>query len=292
MKPSRTALGVAAVRAAAGLEGDLRGLFDDPIALDLVPPRARLVLRLPPLRRVWLRRTERLQRGFVYDVLVRARYARERLAARAAEGLRQALILGAGLDATAWLPGLPGDLVVFEVDHPGSQEHKRAAVAALRQAAARRAVYVSADFAAPGEPGWLGWALESAGFQQDLPAVVTALGVLSYLDGARVRELLAEAARACGPGSEVIVTWFSRVVLDPAGRTPEAARVARRVERAGEPFLSAHDPGEMADLMQSCGWRMVEHLDGDAMTRRYLQGLAKDRVVARCVNLGRAVRSI
>jgi methyltransferase (TIGR00027 family) len=279
---------VAAIRAAAVLESDLRGLFDDPIALSLMPPRARLVLRLPPLRRLWLHRTERLQRGYVHDVLVRARYAHERLAARCAGGVRQALILGAGLDATAWLPGLPDDLAVFEVDHPGSQERKRAVIAEMRRAPNFRTAYVPADFAAPREPGWLGRALAPAGFRRDLPAVVTALGVLSYLDGARVRELLQEAARACAPGSELIVTWFSRVVLDPAARSREAARVARRVERAGEPFLSAHDPDEMADLMRSTGWRLDEHLDGHAMTRRYLQGLGKDRVVAGGVNLARA----
>jgi len=287
---SRTAEGVAAVRAATALDPGLRDLFQDPLAPWLIPKTARLVLGIPPLRRAWLRRTERLQLGMVHDVGVRARYALDRLALLSASGMRQAVILGAGMDATAWLAGLPDDLVVFEIDHPGSQQHKSALLSRLKRAPLRPVHQIPADFSAAPGAGWLARGLRTAGFREERPAFVTTLGLLTYLEAPRVRALLEEAARACAPGSELVVSWFSREVLDPLRRTAAAARVASRVARIGEPFLSAFDPAEMFDLLRASGWRVSEHLDGDGMTRRYLSGRGRFRVVAPFVNLARAER--
>ena len=59
-------------------------------------------------------------------VLSRARYAEELLEQAVARGVRQYVLLGAGLDTFAFrYPELLTDLHVFELDHPATQGHKR-----------------------------------------------------------------------------------------------------------------------------------------------------------------------
>src|SRR5580693_326320 len=59
------------------------------------------------------------------QVACRSRFAEETLAAAADRGVRQYVLLGAGLDSFCWRSALAGNLRVFEVDHPGTQRWKR-----------------------------------------------------------------------------------------------------------------------------------------------------------------------
>ena len=63
---------------------------------------------------------------------LRNRYAEDQLAAAAASGTAQYVILGAGLDSYAYrCPDALRGLQIFEVDHPSSQAWKRARLAEL-----------------------------------------------------------------------------------------------------------------------------------------------------------------
>ena len=60
-------------------------------------------------------------------VAARSRYAEDELALGVRRGVRQYVILGAGLDTFAYRNPYPeGVLHVFEVDHPATQAWKRA----------------------------------------------------------------------------------------------------------------------------------------------------------------------
>ena len=73
---------------------------------------------------------------------------RTRWPAPSAAGVTQYVLLGAGLDSFAYRGGpLAGRVRVFEVDHPASQEFKRAALAAARVEVPDSVRYVPADLA-------------------------------------------------------------------------------------------------------------------------------------------------
>src|SRR6185369_7426104 len=69
------------------------------------------------------------------------------LAAAAAQrrGVTQYVVLGAGLDSYAYRVAAPG-CTVFEVDHPRSQQDKRARVAAAGLSARSEVAYIPVDF--------------------------------------------------------------------------------------------------------------------------------------------------
>lgn len=117
-QPSRVALSTATQRAAHQLlETPL--VFDDPTALRILGAQgvAWLGRRLE-----WYRSPgERAMRAFL---VMRSRYAEHELALAYAQGVRQYVVLGAGLDSFA-LRNPHRGLRVFEVDDPSTQAWKR-----------------------------------------------------------------------------------------------------------------------------------------------------------------------
>src|SRR5262249_49708382 len=110
--------------------------------------------------------------------VIRYRVLAERLPKARAAGIRQLVILGAGLDTTAFaLPAGAHDWRVFEVDHPATQDWKRARIANLGWNTPPNLVYAPCDFEAQS----LVDAIDAAGFDHTRPAVVSLFGVVLYL---------------------------------------------------------------------------------------------------------------
>src|SRR5271167_3788406 len=114
-KPSRTAQRVAIRRAAHQLLDDPK-VFDDPLAVALADGESE---RPPDAQQPY----SRALRAFI---AVRSRYAEDQLGRAVERGVRQYVVLGAGLDTFAYRnPFRSAGLHVFEVDHPATQEWKR-----------------------------------------------------------------------------------------------------------------------------------------------------------------------
>src|ERR1700728_2285315 len=107
-KPSRTAERVAMRRAAHQLL-DEPGVFDDPLAVAI----ANGVSERP------IEAEQPYSRSLRAFLAVRSRYAEDQLARGVERGIRQYVVLGAGLDTFAYRnPFRWAGLHVFEVDHP------------------------------------------------------------------------------------------------------------------------------------------------------------------------------
>jgi methyltransferase (TIGR00027 family) len=97
-------------------------VFDDPLALSITGSDRALTLRTDPYRFETTVQSSYL-RAFV---AARSRYAEDELAVGIESGVRQYVILSAGLATFAYRnPYPPGTLRVFEVDHPETQGWKR-----------------------------------------------------------------------------------------------------------------------------------------------------------------------
>jgi methyltransferase (TIGR00027 family) len=108
----------------------------------------------------------------------RARLPEDIVERAVAEGIRQYVILGAGLDSFAYRRAdLLDRLRVFEVDHPASQAWKQARLAELGIHHPTNLVFAPVDF----ETQTLRQGLEAAGFDFGAPAVFSWIGVTMYL---------------------------------------------------------------------------------------------------------------
>ena len=123
-RPSRTAQG-AAIHRAAHQFLDKPPVFADPLALPIIGGEAAIELEA--------RRNDLYPDGRSNSlralIAARSRLSEDTLAEAAAEGVRQYVLLGAGLDTFAYRAGHNfRGLCVFEVDHPATQNWKRARV--------------------------------------------------------------------------------------------------------------------------------------------------------------------
>lgn len=257
--PSQTAVRVARRRAVHQLL-DRPLVFEDPIALRLAAmddAEAAAAVTDPGEQRP----VARALRAFL---AARSRFAEEHLAVAIGRGVRQYVILGAGLDTFAYRHSYGSALTVFEVDFPATQAWKRERLAAAGIDVPPTVIYVPIDFGRQTAFE----ALHDAGFDTRRPAYCSWLGVTMYLTDTVVMAVLREAA-SLPPGSGISFDYS----VDPAclsGRAREAAaELARRAAAAGEPWTLAFEPAALVARVQRLGFAEVEDLGGDEINGRY-----------------------
>jgi methyltransferase (TIGR00027 family) len=258
-QPSQTAVMVAAGRAIADGRTAV-AVFSDPTAIHLLPPEAqarveRIRAGIPAINRrerfadaIAKRRAAMLvARTVAIDNAVRA---------AGAAGIRQLVILGAGLDGRAWRMAELRDWSVFEVDHPNTQRSKRERVAALT-ATAKDVRFVAVDFAIDD----LDARLAAAGHDAAAPTLWIWEGVVMYLARSDVEKTLAIIARRSSSGSRLVVAYHApaRLML---------AFVGWIVRRMGEPLRSHYTADQMRALLARHAFRVVADDDLPTLARR------------------------
>ena len=256
--PSKTALRVALRRAAHQLQ-DHPLVFDDPLAVPILGPEYREELKRTPSKE--LRPFSAAFRAFM---VARARLAEDTLAhAIAHDHCGQYLVLGAGLDTFAFRNPYP-KLQVFEVDHPATQAWKHERLASAKIAVPASTHFVPVDF----EHQMLTRELLAAGFDPKIPTVTAWLGVVPYLTLEAFRDTVELLGSFAHPSSVVFDYSQPREVLSPREQLMLDS-LSSRVAQAGEPFRLFFTPETLATELHLADMRVVEDLDGPALTDRY-----------------------
>jgi methyltransferase (TIGR00027 family) len=255
---SRTALGVAARRAAHQML-DRPPIFEDPLALAIAGAEA--------VEKAASEASPAALRAFI---AARSRFAEDELARAVERGVRQYVVLGAGLDTFAYRnPHAALGLRVFEVDHPASQEWKRGRLRTVGIEIPVETVFVAADF----ERQSLADALPSAGFRAGEPAFFSWLGVVPYLTESAFLATMSFIA-GLPPASGVVFDYgVARHTLSPREQLALDA-LASRVAAAGEPFQLFFDPAALAAQVRQLGFRHLEDLDAAKINARYFRDRA------------------
>jgi methyltransferase (TIGR00027 family) len=252
-RASSTALGVAARRAAHQLL-DHPPVLDDPIAIPILGANFQLDRD---------KQQHPVARAFRAFLGARSRYAEDNLALAIASGVRQYVLLGAGLDTFAYRNPYPA-LQVFEVDFPATQEWKRGLLREARIAEPGNLTFVPLDF----EHHTLAEGLTAAGFNFTQPAFFGWLGVVPYLTLPAFRATV-DLIAAMPPGSGVSFDYaLSDEELSPRRRMARAA-LAARVAAAGEPFRLFFRSEQLENELKSAGFQRIEQLDTDDVNARY-----------------------
>jgi methyltransferase (TIGR00027 family) len=194
---SSTAVGVAAVRAAESSLPD--PLFVDPLAPVFVRAAQTFwsVDREEPADR-------RRVGALIFWIRVRTRFLDDVVTQACAEGCRQLVLLGAGLDARAFRLSLPADARCFEVDLPPVLEFKEQVVRDNGFTPACERVVVPTDLSG----AWTG-DLERAGFDPEQRTTWLAEGLLAYLTESTREALIDAVSEQSVPGSHLGLTAAS-----------------------------------------------------------------------------------
>ena len=260
---SRTALIPARQRAAHQLL-DHGAILDDPFALKILGEDENDVLQFAnqhPLASIGRLLT-----------IARGRIAEEALSGAVERGIRQIVILGAGLDTFALRnPHAARQIRIYEVDHPATQDWKRQRLADAQLALPPWLVFAPVDF----ERDDLGERLIGAGFQPNSPAFFTCLGVVPYLTQDAIDGALDTIAAI--PNSEVVFDY-----MEPSEAFSEEMRelVTERTEqqeKTDERWASRFEPAGIAAILRAHGFCDIEDINFQQIASRFghaVQGLA------------------
>jgi methyltransferase (TIGR00027 family) len=248
---SSTAVGVAWLRAAHQVIDAEPRILDDPIALPLLGRAPSFV------RSRAAELDEPSVRALRAHVLVRSRFAEDRLRAAVERGIAHYVLLGAGLDTFAFRqPHWARSLEIFELDHAASQSAKRERMSAASIAIPPNVHFVAVDFES--EP--LDLAFRRAGIPLDAPIFFSWLGVTMYLTESAIDDVLRFVA-ARPRGSEIVFTFAP----PRAGGHPLAERAAS----VGERWLTYFEPDALERKLASLGFSSIEFLTPELAARLY-----------------------
>jgi len=187
---------------------------------------------------------ERVSVGLTAWIAVRTRFLDELILQAAGRGLRQLVIIGAGLDARAFRLNLPPELTVYEVDREDVFAAKRRILQAAGLVSGRRHEIV-ADVL---EADWLE-RIEYVGWRRDERTIWILEGFLIYFDPETRTRILTELAGASAPGSELGVT------------------MSTRTDEPRHPLWKAFDATDVDGWFAECGWQAAVTTMADASGR-------------------------
>ena len=208
---------------------------------------------------------------FRASIVARARFIEDLVIEKAARGVDQYVILGAGLDTFAQRsPEIVARLRIFEIDQPATQAWKRRRLNELGFDIPDGLHFVPVDFEA-GDEWWQ--RLEDAGFDGSKRAVVACAGVSMYLTRDAIMATLRRIA-GLASGSTLVMTFLLPLELaDPEVR-PGLERAVQGARESGTPFLSFFTPEQILKLAREAGFKEARHVSAAALTERYFAGRA------------------
>jgi methyltransferase (TIGR00027 family) len=244
-QPSKTALGVAMLRAAHQIIDESPKILDDPAILTLLGSTVLQQIQAVP-GALQLPQSIALRS----NVLMRSRYAEDCLHEAVKRGVSQYMLLGAGFDTFAYRqPDWARALRIFEVDQIASQNEKRDRLSKAGMPIPENVEFVAIDF----ESTPIATGLQQSSFDFSRPVFVSWLGVMVYLTEAAA-DAVFKFVVSLPRGSEMVFT-FAQPLKDHLTTTgPTIAELAAQV---GEPWKLFITPDDLRARLANFGYTEV-----------------------------------
>ena len=277
--PSLTAHKVAMMRAAHQLIDNPK-IFEDPIALSIVGPQGNSEIH------VETRKLKRRLHSYLRAIVVaRSKFAEEELSVAIKRGVRQYVILGAGLDTFAYRnPYTTNGLEVFEVDYPATQEWKRRQLNAAKIPIPETLTFAPIDF----ESQSLAVQLQGAGFRTNEPSFFSWLGVTMYLTRETMMETMEYISSSTPSGSSIVFDYTIVPSSQNYLRRLVFHLLARKLARVGEPWQSFYDPNSLIMDLKSIGFAQAEDMSPEQINARFFKNRSDKLMVGNFGHLMKA----
>jgi methyltransferase (TIGR00027 family) len=276
---SRTAIGVAVLRAMHELYDDFPKILSDPVIPLLLDDG---VLEKAKANLEWLRASRNM--ALRSHVVLRSRYAEDCLHEAAVCGVNQYVILGSGFDTFAYRqPGWAAPLRIFEVDHPASQRAKVERLGLSGISLPPNLEFVPADFESTSVRDVL--SLSSLDFSA--PAFFSCLGVLVYLPTYSIKAIFQLVASFPKP-SEIVFT-FSQGSYSSGDQSASDSSVADAAAAVGEPWRTYHEPETLGRELSENGFSQVSFLSPQEAKHLYYRDRRDGLPPPRRIAIARAI---
>jgi methyltransferase (TIGR00027 family) len=181
---------------------------------------------------------------------VQTRFFDDFFASAGDAGIRQAVIVAAGLDSRAYRLEWPDGTMIFEVDLPKVLEFKARVLSEHGAAPKARRIEVAADL----RTDW-SRTLETAGFDTESPSAWSVEGVLPYLTDEAQNALFTRISGLSAPGSRIAIgalgTRLDRDQLAALETDHPGVSMSGDVDFSALTYEPEADP---AELLVAHGW--------------------------------------
>jgi methyltransferase (TIGR00027 family) len=200
------------------------------------------------------------------NIVLRGRYAEDCLSEAIARGVRQFLVLGAGLETFAYRqPPWASALQIFEADHPATQAWKKEKLAMAGIIPPPNLTFVPIEFEATS----LREGLCATGFDLTVPTFTAWLGVAYYLTEEAIDKTFQFVCRL-PKGSEIVFTFaVSLDILAQAEAERATSYATAATTQSSEPWLSRFRPAQLVTTLRRIGFSRVEHFTPEQARQRY-----------------------
>jgi methyltransferase (TIGR00027 family) len=269
LAPRSTAEGACALRAAGAHEQDQAVRCPDDMAAGFLGGlNITTLAKHRATRRLVVRAVNRrLPGAYTYEIM-RAKFIDEVVLDATAAGLDELILLGAGLDSRPYrLAEQLHGVRVIEVDHPASQESKRARLRRLLGRDPDHVTFVAIDFT----HGNLAEALDAAGHERSAGTLFVWSGVSPYLPEDTVAEVLSFVGAHSSPRTSIVFDACWAEMIDGSREYFGAAELRKAVAETGEPLRWGIPEGCVHETLSRFGLKAERSLNGEEGRAAYLK---------------------
>lgn len=181
-------------------------------------------------------------------------------------GVKQYVILGAGLDTFCFRnQELNDSLEIFEVDYPATQEFKKKRLANSNYQLPDNLHFVSMDFT----KDFTLQTLVEEGFMPNKKTFFSLLGVSYYLTKEENANLIKELFTKVPSGSSIVFDYADDNLFEAKGMSNRVQNMVQMASASGEPMRSCFTYDEMERMLENSGLLIYEHLSPDAINNQF-----------------------
>jgi len=276
-----TAIGAMAFKAMESFLPQKQRLFEDSLSVQFLPPGLRFVVRRRLLRAALQSVLDRQLPGTYGSMVCRTRYLDDVVTASLSTGIRNIVIVGAGLDTRPYRLKFDAAARVFELDLPAMIEAKKERVTQTLGGLPGHVTYIAMDF----DSEDLSEALMRGGLDQQARLILVLEGVTQYIRKQAVESILQYVARA-PRGSEVVFTYVLKEVIDGTSKAFGADGGARAGRRFN--WVFGFDRAQLPGDLHRLGLDLVEDVGATDYQARYLAPLQRRLKVTEIERIARA----
>ena len=287
---SFTAMSVAYMRAYHSMH-DTPKIFDDFLAYDLIPEEKRALIEqhlieqnvtfgkqlndskyvVSPSNRT-INSESLMKETHRYAGLFssRARYAEDALEKAVSQGVKQYVILGAGMGTFAFRqPKMMKKLEAFEIDHPATQEFKLHRLAELGWKHPAKLHFIPIDFT---KESLVTALTSSSSYEPKVKSFFNWLGVTPYLTKEEVFTTFCSITEIAPAGSIIVFDYLDTDAFIPEKSSPQMQNSLEYLRKIGEPMITGFNPSTLGEELTSLGFSLQENLSSEDIEKRYFRG--------------------
>lgn len=198
--------------------------------------------------------------------LARAAYCENVLLHEILLGVKQYVILGAGLDTFCFRhPELNESLEIFEVDYPATQDLKKMRLANANYHIPENLHFVSIDFTKE----FTAQTLFEEGFTPNKKTFFSLLGVSYYLTKEENANLINKLFTKVPSGSSIVFDYADDKLFEEKGMSNRVQNMVQMASASGEPMKSCFTYDEMEKMLENSGLLIYEHLSPDTINNQF-----------------------